>query len=67
MASSTGERNHILYMVESGKVTAAQAAQLLDSLAWEPEHSRERSRIVNPVRQLHAARLDGNRRIIWGS
>jgi len=44
MASSTDERNHILYMVESGKVTAAQAAQLLDSLEWEPERSRERSR-----------------------
>ena len=28
---------------------------------------RERSRIVNPVRQPHAARLNGNRRIIWGS
>jgi len=35
MASSTDERNRVLYMVESGKVTAAQAAQLLDTLDLE--------------------------------
>ena len=44
MASSTNERNDILYMVESGKVTAAQAAQLLDTLELEPEHFREQRR-----------------------
>ena len=59
MASSTDERNHILYMVESGKVTAAQAAQLLDSLEWEPEHSRERSR--NRTARVRVTNLATNR------
>ena len=44
MASSTDERDRILYMVESGKVTAAQAAQLLDTLDIERSRSREQSR-----------------------
>jgi hypothetical protein len=59
MASSTDERNHILYMVETGKVTAAQAAQLLDSLEWEPERSRERSR--NRMARVRVTNLATNR------
>ena len=59
MASSTDERNHILYMVETGKVTAAQAAQLLDSLEWEPEHPRERSR--NRTARVRVTNLATNR------
>jgi len=47
MASSTDERNRVLYMVESGKVTAAQAAQLLDTLDLERSRSREQSRNRN--------------------
>lgn len=43
MAASIDERNRILHMVETGKVTAAQAAQLLDMLALEQSHSDERS------------------------
>ena len=43
MAASIDERNRILYMIETGKVTAAQAAQLLDMLALEQPHSDERS------------------------
>ncbi len=43
MAASIDERNRILHMVETGKVTAAQAAQLLDMLALEQPHSDERS------------------------
>ena len=59
MAISTDERNHILYMVESGKVTAAQAAQLLDSLEWESERSRERSR--NRTARVRVTNLATNR------
>jgi hypothetical protein len=44
MATSTDERNRILSLVEAGKVTAAQAAQLLDMLELEREHSRGRTR-----------------------
>jgi len=43
MAASIDERNRVLHMVETGKVTAAQAAQLLDMLALEQPHSDERS------------------------
>jgi SHOCT-like domain len=37
MTTSTDERNRILNMIESGQITAAQAAQLLDTLVPEPE------------------------------
>ena len=43
MAASTEERNRILAMVEAGKVTAAQAAQLLDMLALEQPQAVERN------------------------
>ena len=59
MAGSTNERNHILYMVESGKVTAAQAAQLLDTLELEPERSREQSR--NRTARVRVTNLATNR------
>ncbi len=39
MGTSTDERNRILNMIESGQITAAQAAQLLDTLVPEYEHS----------------------------
>ena len=59
MASSTVERNRILYMVESGKVTAAQAGQLLDTLDLEPERSRGRSR--NRMARVRVTNLATNR------
>lgn len=42
MATAREERNHILQLVEMGKVTAAQAAQLLDMLELERKGSDER-------------------------
>jgi hypothetical protein len=42
MSTSTDERNRILNMIESGQITAAQAAQLLDTLVPEHEQSSER-------------------------
>ena len=59
MASSTDERNRILYMVESGKVTAAQAAQLLDTLELVPERSRGPSR--NRTARVQVTNLATNR------
>ena len=59
MASSTDERNHILYMIETGKVTAAQAAQLLDTLELEPERSRVQSR--NRTARVRVTNLASNR------
>jgi polyhydroxyalkanoate synthesis regulator phasin len=39
MATSTDERNRILDMIESGQITAAQAAQLLDTLVTKSEQT----------------------------
>ena len=43
MAASTDERIRILRLVESGNVTAEEAARLLDSLQVKQEHTDERS------------------------
>jgi polyhydroxyalkanoate synthesis regulator phasin len=39
MVTSTEERNRILDMIEKGQITAAQAAQLLDTLVPKSEQS----------------------------
>jgi hypothetical protein len=44
MVTLTDERNRILNMIETGQITAAQAAQLLDTLVPEQEQSTERVR-----------------------
>jgi hypothetical protein len=44
MTASIDERNHILRLVESGNVTAEEAAQLLDALEVKQEHDDERKR-----------------------
>ena len=59
MASSIDERNRVLYMVESGKVTAVQAAQLLDTLDLERSRSREQSR--NRTARVRVTNLATNR------
>ena len=45
MTASIDERNHILRLVESGNVTAEEAAQLLDALEVKQEHADERKRM----------------------
>jgi len=42
--STRDERNHILQLVETGRVTAEQAGQLLDMLDLEQKGSGERAR-----------------------
>jgi len=44
MVTLTDERNRILNMIETGQITAAQAAQLLDTLVPEQEQFIERAR-----------------------
>ena len=46
MSTSKEERNRILHMVESGQVTATEAAQILDTLEPDslPERTSERGR-----------------------
>jgi hypothetical protein len=49
MSAFTDERNRILHMVETGQITAEQAAQLLDAMGSErerPRRDRARSRTV---------------------
>ena len=43
MATSTDERNRILNLVESGQITAVEAAQLLDALLAEHDSGYQRS------------------------
>ncbi len=44
MSASKDERNRILNLIESGQVNAIEAAQLLDALDAERDHSGERGR-----------------------
>jgi len=59
MAASTEERNRILSMVETGKVTAAQAAQLLDMLALEQPHHAEHT--TNRMVRVRVTNVANNR------
>jgi hypothetical protein len=44
MSTSKDERDRILHMIETGQVTAEQAAQLLDTLEIESDRPAERIR-----------------------
>ena len=44
MSASRDERDRILNLIEEGRVTADQAAQLLDALDAESERPAERAR-----------------------
>jgi hypothetical protein len=46
MSASRDERDRILNLIEEGRVTAEQAAQLLDALDGESERSAERARVL---------------------
>ncbi len=46
MSASRDERDRILNLIEEGRVTADQAAQLLDALDGESERSGERARVL---------------------
>ena len=59
MAASTSERNRILYMIESGQITAAQAAELLDTLEAKREQPAERTR--NRIVRVRVTNLVTNR------
>ena len=59
MAASTDERIRILRLVESGNVTAEEAARLLDSLQVKQEHTDERKR--NRIVRVRVTNLANNR------
>ena len=60
MTTSTDERNRILNMIESGQITAAQAAQLLDTLL--PEYEQAGGQIENRTVRIWMTDMSTNRR-----
>ena len=60
MKTSTDERNRILNMIESSQITAAQAAQLLDSLL--PAYERPGGQIDNRTMRIWMSDMSTNRR-----
>jgi hypothetical protein len=60
MATSTDERNRILNMIESGQITAVQAAQLLDTLA--PEREQSAGQMQNRTVRIWMTDMSTNRR-----
>ncbi len=62
MAASTNERNHILQLIEAGKLSAEQAGQLLDSM--ELEHSRPVERNKNRLVRVRVTNLASGRQKI---
>jgi hypothetical protein len=59
MTTSTDERNRILNMIESGQITAAQAAELLDTLKPEYEQS---SKMESRTLRIWMTDMSTNRR-----
>ncbi len=60
MTTSTDERNRILNMIESGQITAGQAAQLLDTLL--PEYEQSGGQIENRTVRIWLTDMSTNRR-----
>lgn len=60
MVTSTEERNRILDMIEMGQITAAQAAQLLDTLV--PESEQSEGQMQNRTVRIWLTDMSTNRR-----
>lgn len=60
MATSIEERNRILKMIELGQITAAQAAQLLDTLV--PEYEQPGGQVQNRTVRIWMTDISTNRR-----
>jgi polyhydroxyalkanoate synthesis regulator phasin len=60
MTTSTDERNRILNMIESGQITAEQAAQLLDTLL--PEYEQSGGQVENRTVRIWLTDMSTNRR-----
>lgn len=59
MTTSTDKRNRILDMIESGQITAGQAAQLLDTLL--PEHEQSSGQMENRTLRIWMTDMSTNR------
>ena len=60
MTTSTDERNRILNMIETGQITAAQAAELLDTML--PEYEQPSWQIENRTVRIWMTDMSTNRR-----
>ncbi len=60
MTTSTDERDRILSMIESGQITAAQAAQLLDTLL--PDYEQSGGQMENRTVRVWMTDMSTNRR-----
>ena len=60
MTTSTDERNRILNMIETGQITAAQAAQLLDTML--PEYEQPSGQIENRTVRIWMTDMSTDRR-----
>jgi hypothetical protein len=60
MTTSTDERNRILIMIETGQITAAQAAELLDTMS--PEYEQPSGQIENRTVRIWMTDMSTNRR-----
>jgi len=60
MTTSADERNRILNMIESGQITAGQAAQLLDTLL--PEYEQSGGQVENRTVRIWLTEMSTNRR-----
>jgi hypothetical protein len=60
VATTTDERNRILNMIESGQITAREAAQLLDTLL--PEHEQCGGQMENRTVRIWITDMSTNRR-----
>ena len=60
MVTSTDERNRILNMIETGQITAAQAAQLLDLML--PEYEQPGGQMENRTVRIWLTDMSTNRR-----
>ncbi len=60
MTTSTDERNRILNMIESGQITAMQAAQLLDTML--PAYEQIRGQVESRTVRIWMTDISTNRR-----
>jgi hypothetical protein len=60
MTTATDERNRILNMIESGQISAAQAAQLLDTIL--PEYEQTSGQIENRTVRIWLTDMSTNRK-----
>ncbi len=61
MSLAIEERNRILDMVETGQVSASEAAQLLDTLAARQERAEPRARARNQTLRIWVSDTSGKR------